>query len=170
MFRDNHDVAVKLNNAEADLSNRYVASRSPAKRGETTVDSGNPVVRAAPGIPGADAVRALLVLAAESAFELRDGVKDSVFLTELTERSENLERSLATPPKVDQGADYSLMFRRAQRAVAVMNETVRREVLEKIDENTGMDELEATLRIVRDASVEAGKALKLIEILDSRIR
>ena len=55
----------------------------------------------------------------------------------------------------------------ARQAVAVMNETVRREVLEKIDENTAMDELKATLQVVKKTAVEAGRALK---ILDFKIR
>lgn len=149
--------------AAADLSDRCedAASCSPARRPGTTVESNKAVVRAAPVLPRPDAVRALLVLAAESAFALQLGVKDSSFVAQLKERSENLEQMLGTLPEVNHGVDYSLMLRRARQTVVVMNETVRREVLEKIDENTAMDELKATLQVVKATAVEAGKALKI---------
>ena len=88
-------------------------------------------------------------------------------MAQLKERSEILEQMLGTLPEVNHGVDYSLMLRRARQTVADMNETVRREVLDKIDENTAMDELKATLQVVKKTAVEAGKALK---ILDFRIR
>jgi len=155
--------------AAADLSDRCedAASCSPARRPETTVESDNAVVRAAPVLPRPDAVRALLVLAAESAFALQLGTRDSSFVAQLKERSEILEQMLGTLPEVNHGVDYSLMLRRARQTVADMNETVRREVLDKIDENTAMDELKATLQVVKKTAVEAGRALK---ILDFKIR
>ena len=165
MFGDYRDAAFDLNDAAADLSDRCedAASCSPATRLETTVESDRAVVRAAPVLPRPDAVRALLVLAAESAFALQLGTKDSLSVAQLKEGVENLEQMLGTLPEINQGVDYGLVIRRARQTVAVMNETVRREVLEKINENTAMDELKATLQVVKDTAVEAGRALKILD-------
>lgn len=125
---------------------------------------------ATPTFPGMDAARALLVLAAECAFELRDGAKDNMFLAQLREQSENLARTLAAVPEVHQGVDCSLMLRRARQALAELDETIRREVLDQIDESTSMDELEANLQVVKDAAIEVGRALVLLTFRNSENR
>lgn len=172
MISDYRDIAFKLSDAAPYLSGgrEGTASCSPASRLEPVVKASRTVLPATPAIPGPDAVRALLILAAESAFELRDGARDSMFLAQLREQSESLAHTLASLPEVHQGVDCSLMLRRARQAVAVLNETIRREILDKIDENTEMDVLVATLQVVKDVAAEAGKALGLMEVREPATR
>lgn len=172
MFNDYRDADFKLNDAAPYLLDRCkdTASCSPASRLKPAVEPDRAVMPATPAIPGPDAVRALLILAAEIAYELRDGAQDSMFLAQLREQSESLAHTLAALPEVYKGVDCSLMFRRARQSVDVLNETIRREVLGKIDENTAMNEMEATLQVVKDIAAEAGKALALLKVLISGIR
>jgi len=120
-------------------------------------------------IPGSDAARAILVLAAETAFELQDGTRGGAFAVQLAEALNDLEYSLKMAPNVSKGIDRGLMLRRAWRAVEIMKDKIRREVLGKIDENSGIDEVEAALHVVKNAAVEAGKELKLLETMNSRV-
>lgn len=166
MFHDYRDAAFESKDSVPVqlFLRRDTGCRSPASRPEPAVEPDRTVLPAASAIPGPDAVRALLILAAESAFDLQDGAKDSKFVSNVKECGKDLEKTLASLSLVGKGADYSLMFRRARQAVAMFNETVHREILEEIDEDTEMDELDATLQVVKAAAIEAGKALKLIEI------
>lgn len=109
------------------------------------------------------------MLAAKTAFELRDGVRNGSFAAQLEAQCESLARSLEEAPAIDKGADRGLMLRRARRALESTKETIRREVLDKVDENTDMDEVEAALHAVKDAAVQAGKELKLLEIANAGI-
>jgi hypothetical protein len=62
------------------------------------------------------------------------------------------------------------MLRRARQTLAELDETIRREVLDQIDESTSMDELEANLQVVKGAAIEAGKALVLLTFRNSENR
>ncbi|MBE9556729.1 MAG: hypothetical protein IMF08_07725 [Proteobacteria bacterium] len=111
-----------------------------------------------------DAARAILVLAAHTAFELQDGEMNGSSAARMEEQHEILTQSLKEAPKVSNGADCGLALRRARRAAETMKETIRREILVKVDENTTTDEVEAALQVVKDAAVDAGKELKLLEM------
>lgn len=119
---------------------------------------------AAPAIPGMDAARAIFGLAAHTAFELQDGEMDGPSAARMEEQHEILTRALKEAPKVSNGADCGLALRRARWAAETMKETIRREILVKVDENTTTDEVEAALQVVKDAAVQAGKELKLLEM------
>lgn len=61
------------------------------------------------------------------------------------------------------------MLRRARRAFEIMEETIRREILDKIDENTDPDEVDVALQAVKDAAVQAGRELILIGVMSFKI-
>lgn len=166
------ETAFKSNTATPVISDGRagIAGGSAAIGVMPAADPDGTVAPATPAIPGPAAVRAILILAAESAFELQEGTENSQFLTQLTERSENLAQTLAALPDVSHGADCTLMLRRARQAVDVLNEAIRRDVLDNIDENTGARELKATLQSLRDIAVEAGRALAHLTIRDSGSR
>ena len=172
MFNNNRDVGFELNDAVPDLSAQRAdtGSFSRPSRPEPAVEPDRTVMPATPAIPGSDAVRTILILAAESAFELRNGEQDSVFLAKLREQSSHLAQTLSALPEVYNGVDCSLLFRRARQSVETLNETIHREVLGKINKNTAMAEMEATLRFIKDIAIDAGKALALLDALNSRIR
>jgi len=117
---------------------------------------------AIPAVPGPDAVRALLVLAAESGFELQDGVRDGASMTRLAEQGEILSQQLAALPEVHQGVDRSLMLRRARRSVVSLIQTIESEILDRTDQNTALDTLKDRLQAVKAQAVEAGRALVLL--------
>lgn len=172
MFSNNRDAGFKLNDDAPDLSAQRIdtASFAPAGKPEPVVEPDRTVVPATLAIPGPDAVRALLILAAESAFELRNGAQDSMFLVRLKEQSNHLTHTLAALPEVYKGVDCSLLFHRARQSVEILNETIRREILGKINDTTAVAEIETSLRAVKDIAVDAGKALALLGALNSRIR
>lgn len=172
MVGNYRDAVFKLNEVAAEPSDQ-VGNTGNFDSARGLVAAAEPdlaVQSRATAVPGTDTVRTLLVLAAESAFELRDGAKDNMFLAQLREQSESLAQTLAALPAVHQGVDCSLMVRRAQRSVAILDETIHREVLDQIDESTSMAELEATLQVIKATAVEAGKALALLAVKDSGIR
>lgn len=172
MFNEYHDTVFKLNAAAPVFSDRRedTASCSPTIRLGPAVEPDRTVMPVTPVVPGPEAIRALLILTAESAFELQDGAPNSLCLAQLKEQSENLAQTLAALPQVFQGVDYSYMIRRARQAVDVLNETIRREILDNINESTEMGELKATLRVVRDIAAEAGRALAFSKVRDSKLR
>lgn len=172
MVGNYRDATFKLIEVATEFSGRGgdAGNSNSAREPRVAVEQGLAVQSGAPAVPGTDSVRALLVLAAESAFELRDGSKDNMFLAQLREQSESLAQTLAALPAVNQGVDCSLLVRRARESAAILDETIHREVLDQIDENTSMAELEATLQIVKATAIEAGKALALLAVRDSGIR
>lgn len=166
------NTALELNAAAPVFSDcrEDTAGCSPAIRLEPAVKPDRTVMPATPVMPGPEAVRALLILTAESAFDLQEGKPNSLFPAQLGEQSENLAQALATLPEAFQGPDCGLMHRRARRAVDVLNETIRREVLNNIDENTKMGELKARLLAVKVIAAEAGRALALLKVRDARLQ
>lgn len=175
MVGNYRDATFKLIEVATECSGRGGDAGNPdsAREPAVAVEQDLVVQFEAPVVPGTNSVRTLLVLAAESAFELRDGAGDAggnAFLAQLREQSESLAQTLAALPAVNQGVDCSLMIRRAQQSVARLDETIHCEILDQIDENTSMAELEATLQVVKATAVEAGKALALLAVRGSEVR
>ncbi len=165
------NAAVGPDNARAELpsSSTKIVSFSLVKSSAEIDRAERPVVTTAPAIPGSDAVRAILVLTAETAFELEDGIRNGPFAVQLETQCENLSQSLKEAPAIHKGADRGLMLRRARRAFEIMEETIRREILDKVDKNTDPDEVDVALHAVKDAAERAGKELILIGVMNFRI-
>ena len=173
-FRPGAAVSLDQTRANFPSGSTDIASCSPVKPSagnDRPVAPAAPAIprSAAPAIPRSAAARAILVLAAKTAFELRDGTRNGAFAAQLEAQCESLAQTLEKAPAISKGADSSLMLRRARRALKSTEETIRREVLDKIDENTDMDEIKAALHAVKDAAVQTGKELKLLEIMASGI-
>lgn len=166
LFQDYRNAALESNDPVVVqlFPRKDTAGYAQASRPAPAIEPDRTVMPPKPEVPGSDAVRSLLILAAESAFDLQNGAKESEFVSQLSVRCKDLEQKLESLSLAGQGADFSLMFRRARQAVATFNATVRSKVLEEIDEDTEIDELHGALQVVKDAAVEAGKALKLIEL------
>ena len=155
------DAAIKLIDGSTDFSSRDADidkfDAAPAEQ----VANPEPTEQT---VPGPDLVRALLVLTAETAFELRDGVKDSMFLAQLREQTKFLEHCLAVLPDIYQGVDCGLMLRRARQSVVRLDDTIRCEILDQVHENMSMDLVEEKLQLVKAEAVEAGRALVLLSV------
>lgn len=113
---------------------------------------------------GAGSIRSLLILAAESAFDMRVGNRDSVFAARFEELALGLEHTLSTIPSDGGEIDFRLPVRRARKAVSALRETMRREILEGIEEGADMATLERALRTVKKSAVEAAVALTMTKI------
>lgn len=171
MIEFRHATATSIDKARPGIPSNYskITSCSPAQPSGNNNGTYRFIATATPAIPGSDAVRAILVLAAQTAFELQDGTRDCSFAAQLEEHIEILEQTLKNAPETYNGADCSLVLRRARRAVETMRVTIRGEVLNRVNENTDMDEVKAALHTVKDSAVNAVKELKLLEILYSRV-
>jgi hypothetical protein len=164
MIGDNIDAVSNVNEAPAKFSWQGGDLRKSCVPHalEAGMEKSAPAPAKSAMVLDASAVRSMLILAAEGAFKLSDGEKENSFLTRLKEEQAGLAQALAAFPKVHQGIDCSLILRRAQQAVADLDETISREIIEQVDETMSTNLLIQKLQIVKDKAVEAGKSLTLL--------
>lgn len=114
--------------------------------------------------PMSGSVRVLLVLAAEYGFDLREGERNSAFVTQFEELADALVHALKTLPSSDGPADYRFLVLKALKAVSALRETVQSQIVDGIEEGADTTVLMAALEDVKKTAVHAAAALEMIEM------
>lgn len=123
----------------------------------------------APDISMLGAVRRMLSLATEVAFDLLDGQHYSENLDRLEALSREITRKLAAIPANDGNTDFTLLNRRGRDSFEKFNESIRSEIIESIHPGTGNEALDIALERVKNSAIAAGASLGMIELKSSNI-
>lgn len=109
------------------------------------------------------AVRRMMVFAAEGAFDLLDGQHHSENLYYMEAVRREIAGKLAALPANDGNTDFNLLIRRGRDSFEKFSESVRREIIESIHPETGVELLDAALERVKNSAIKAGASLAMIE-------
>lgn len=121
------------------------------------------------GLPGKSDVRAVLRLAAESAFDLQDGLIGSDNVTRLRSQLGELGYRVGAAQATGANADNRLLLRRADQTVTALTSMIEMEVLGSVGKETPFEEIETVLQQVKQKAVDAAAALEFLAMAQSRI-
>ena len=122
-------------------------------------EAGRPPVPAA-GLTTQGVVRTMMIFAAEGAFDLQAGYGNSPYLDRFNALFEEHSRALEAFPASSGGADLRLLLRRASEDFGKFGETVRRDILEGVDKETGKGNLDEALERVKESAIRAAASLE----------
>lgn len=110
-----------------------------------------------------DIVRAMMIIATEGAFELRAGRRGGAYFERFNALYREHAENLSSYP--DDGAtDFRFLLRRAREAFEKFDETVRYELVEGIQPDTGGDTFDEALECVKQSAVTAAASLGSIQL------